>query len=587
MKTKILCHVLLLCLFSPFLSPPAYCAPNRYVEIEITGPVNEKRALYEFLFPRFRTMNQYLDLFDKARDDPEVGGLILRILDPEIGWAKTQQLRRAVREFRKSGKKVHALLTGESLTGYLLACACDEVTLSPSSPLMLTGLRMEVYFFKDLLLKLGIEADVVAIGRYKTAADSLTRESMSDEMRVMLNSILDEYYLDLVSSLVEDRKLTTDTALLILDQGPFSSREALKLKLVDRVGYEEDLYQYIEQGLPRYLNVVRDYDRPAPLAPQFNIFKFLFPQQGELPKEAPRDKIALIVASGMIVPGKRVDYPFQEDIIAADDLIEQINECRDKSDIVAIVLRIDSPGGSALASDLIWHTVMKAREKKPVVSSLSDVAASGGYYIAMAANKIISEPGTLTGSIGVITGKPVFMGLMEKIGVNVEVLSRGGNSGIFSPARQFSPSERAIVEKLSSAVYDDFVDKIARSRNMTRESVLRAAEGRVWTGRQAFSCHLVDDLGGLEKAVLTAKELAGIPATRDIGIQIYPLQLGLFDFIREMFSGGEFASMSLPPSHQAAWFLVPVPMLKSLLPLVQMFKVEPTLAVMPLVLEIR
>jgi len=586
-KRKILCLVLLLGTVSPFLPIRAYCVPNRYVEIEVAGPVNEKRALYEFLFPRFRTMNQYLDLFDKAMEDPEVGGMILRISDPEIGWAKTQQLRRSVKEFRKSGKKVYALLTGESLVGYLLACACDEVTLLPSAPLMLTGLRMEVYFFKDLLLKLGIEADVVSIGKYKTAADSLTRQSMSDEMREMLNSILDEYYRDLVSSLVEDRKLTTDTVLQILEQGPFFPREAMNLKLVDRVGYEDELYQYIEEGLPRYLDIVRDYDHPVQAVPQFNIFKFLFPQQAEVPQEAPRNKIALIVASGTIVPGKRGDYPFREEIIAADDLIEQINECRDKSNVVAIVLRIDSPGGSALASDLIWHSVMKAREKKPVVSSLSDVAASGGYYMAMAANKVIAEPGTLTGSVGVITGKPVFMGMMEKIGVNMEVLSRGANSGIFSPARPFSAPERVIMEKLSKAVYDDFVDKIARSRNMTRESVLQAAEGRVWTGRQALSFHLVDDIGGMEKAILTAKELAGIPLTRDIEIEIYPRQLGLFDFIQEMFTGGAFASMTMPLPEQAARFFVHFPMLRNFRPLVYTLKNEPTLAFMPLVFNIK
>jgi protease-4 len=565
----------------------AVSPPNRYVEIEINGPVNEKPELYEFIFPRYRTMKQYLDLMEKARDDPEVGGLILKISQPRIGWAKVQQIRRAIHDFRKSGKKAYALITGESLSGYLMACSCDKITLIPSSPLMMSGLRMESYYLKDLLAKLGIEVDVIPIGKYKTAAESFTNSSMSEASREMLTAILDDYYNQLIAFLVEDRNLTTDTVQSLLDEGPFAPQEAKEKGLVDSLGYDQDLYQEIENGLTRYLKVDKEYDRPKPEAPAFNIFTLLFRQPVLEPGGKPKSRIALIVASGAIVPGQREDYPFQEEIIAAGDLIEQIRECIDNPAIVAIILRIDSPGGSAMASDMIWRMLQKAREKKPVIASLSDVAASGGYYIAVGADKIVAEPGTITGSIGVITGKPVLAGLFEKIGINVEVISRGKNSGLFSPLAPFSETQRSAVEKISLVVYNDFVDKVSQSRRLSKDEVLSSAEGRVWTGKQAYQRRLVDDLGGIERAVFLAKDMAGIPPGRFVEIEVFPRQLGLFEFIQEILQGAQFTQIqAVPPNASYPLFLYPS-IVKQWMTLYYLFQSEPSMAVMPFNFSIR
>ncbi|MBN1901630.1 signal peptide peptidase SppA [Candidatus Sumerlaeota bacterium] len=564
-----------------FVKARAASPPNKYVEIEINGPVNEKPELYEFIFPRYRTMNQYIDLMEKAQDDPEIGGVILKISQPQIGWAKIQQIRRSIHNFRKSGKKAYAILTGESLAGYLVACACDKITLIPSSPLMITGLRMESYYIKDLLEKLGIEVDVIPIGKYKTAAETFTSSRMSDASREMLSAILNDYYDQLVGFLVQDRDLTTDTVCQLLDEGPFTPQEAKDKGLVDSLGYSQDLYQEIEDGLTRYLKVIRDYDRPKSEAPTINIFTFLFQQPLPEPQDRPKSRIALVIASGAIVPGQREDYPFQEEIIASADLIEQIRECMDDSSIAAIILRIDSPGGSAMASDMIWRMLQKAREKKPVIASLSDVAASGGYYIAVGADKIVAEPGTITGSIGVITGKPVLADLFDKIGVHVEVISRGKNSGLFSPAFPFSENQRAAIEKISLVVYNDFVNKVVQSRKLSRQQVLSSAEGRVWTGNQALERRLVDELGGIERAIELAKEMAGIPAARHVKIEVFPRQLGIFEFIQEFLRGGQLTYAQALPQGMSSPLLFFPPLAKRMIILFHVFQKEPTLALFP------
>ena len=517
---------------------------NRFVELEITGPVNEKRALYEFIFPRFRTLKQYMDLLDKAERDPEVGGLILKIGNPELGWAKLHQLRRSIHNFRKSGKSVYALLEGEGIGPFLLACSCDEISIIPSSSLMIAGPRLEAYFFKDLLGRLGIMVDVVAVGRYKNAAEPFTEQSMTPETREMLTSLLDDFYEQTIRILVQDRGMTTDTARMILDEGLFTPPEAQKRGLVDHLDYEKQLHDRIDSKLKRYLNVVKDYGKPEKPAPEFNILTLFFQTKSREKPRARQRKIAYIVATGTILPGEREDYPFQEHIIAAKDLVEQIQSCVDDPDIMALILRIDSPGGSVLASDLIWRAVRDAKKEKPVVASLSNVAASGGYYIAMGADRIIAEPGTLTGSIGVISGKPVLEDLFEKIGINVEVISRGKNSGLFSPNAPFTESQREALYKISMYAYHNFVDKVAGSRGMSRDSVLAAAEGRVWTGRQALAINLVDELGGIETAINEAKKLAGISPSRYIEVEVYPRQLGLFEFFQEMMSGGQGAGVS-------------------------------------------
>jgi len=560
---------------------------NQYVYLEVSGPISEKKALFEFMFPKLQTVKQYIDTFEKAGDDSEVGGIILHISDPQLGWAKLHQLRRGIKDFRKEGKKVYAFLSGDSFQGYLLACACDQINLAPSSSLMMTGLRVEAWYFKDLLSRLGMQVDVVPIGKYKNAAETFTSDSMSETTREMLVSIMDDFQDQIATILHEDRGITTDSLQAIIDEGPYTALEAVDKKLVDSIKYEDEIYEEIEEGLTRYLKVVRNYGKPKPKAPEFNFFSLLFPKQSIPVQSEQKRKIAYIVASGTILPGERSDYPFDENVIAADELIKHIHECAENDNYLAIILRVESPGGSAAASDLIWRELMEARKEKAVVASLSNVAASGGYYIAMGADKIIAEPGTITGSIGVISAKLVIGDTLDKIGIKREVISYGKNSGMFSAATPFSDSERAALRKISLDIYDSFVTKVAESRNMDKDDVLKVAEGRVWTGRQAKEINLVDQIGGIEDAISLAKKLAGISPARNIDIEIYPRQLGILDFIQEILTGGAPVTKMNTLNSYIPVALLECPMIRGLEPMIHLFKHEMTLTVMPQNIEIR
>lgn len=546
--------------------------PNKYVELTISGEINEKRALYEFLFPSQMTVNQYVRTLERAAEDPEIGGVVLKISGPTIGWAKVMQIRSAVSEYRKSGKKIWALIDGQSVPGYLIGISCDKVIMAPSGALFLVGLRMEAFFFKDLLSKLGIEFDFLTAGEYKSAAEPFTRMSMSEESREMLNSILDEYYQEMISMIVEGRDLTTDTVISLIDGGPYTPLEAVSKGLVDSTGYAGELYEEIERDLPRYIEVVRDYGYKKPKTPEINFFSLFFGSGTPGEKTAAGRNIAYIVASGTIVEGKAEEYPFMEDIIASEDMIETIKECSENDDIISIILRIDSPGGSAVASDNIWAAVRDAVEEKPVIASLSDVAASGGYYIASAATVVIAEPGTLTGSIGVVMGKPVLKNLYEKIGVNVEVLSRGKNSGIFSLSSSFTESEEEALRETMEYTYDQFIERIVEGRQLKRSEVERSAKGRVWTGRQAYERGLVNRLGGIEDAVTEAKVLAGYSPTDEIELVVYPKQLGFVEFLQDMLGGPpayrsgislmDPSMISLISKEQVRWVMTLIPMME-------------------------
>lgn len=569
------------------LALAAAAAPNKFVEIEIGGPVSEKHALYDFIYPSSFTIKQYLDILDKARFDPAVGGLILKISKPEIGWAKMQQLRRAIHAFRTEGKPAYALIDGSFMPAYLIACACDKVYLQPASVFMMTGLRLEAYYWKDLLEKIGVEVDSVPIGRYKSFAEPFTSNAMTSATREMFNSLLDDMESQFISILVEERGLTTDTVRQLMDDGPFTALEAWHQGLADGVIYEDELHTKIESSMTRYLTVDREYGREKPAMPDFNFFALLFPQSKKTIITSGKPKIGYILATGNILTGGRKDYPFRENIIASEDLCADIRECAEDKTIEAIIIRIESPGGSMTAADQIWRALRKASEKKPVVASLSDVAASGGYYIAMASNRIIAEPGTLTGSIGVISMKVALKGLMEKAGVKAEVISRGKNSGIFSPLSPFSESERTAMRRISLAYYDEFTSKVASARGMGREQVESIAEGRVWTGRQALQKGLVDKLGGIEEAIEEAKMLAGIPARRPVELEMFPRQMGFLEFFQELMSGGPLGGFASPQMGMAALLPVAAPLLAQIQPLIYLAHQERTLAMLPFTMNIR
>jgi protease-4 len=442
-------------------------------------------------------------------------------------WAKVQELRDAVIDFRKSGKRVVAFLEYGGDREYYLASAADKVFLLPSSPLDLSGVASYEIFLRGAFDKAGAYPDFIHIGDYKSAANQLTEKGFTPAHREMIESLNRDMYEQLVRGIAEGRKKSEQEVRALLDQGPFVPEEALRVGLVDDLAYEDQLDDreptLDKDDLDRVEG--RNYQRIAPASVGFR----------------PRSRIALVYAVGTIASGKSTFDPLNGAILGSETLIEQIRDARDDGSIKAIVLRVDSPGGSALASDVIWRELMITRdedEARPLVVSMSDLAASGGYYIAMAGHSIVAQPGTITGSIGVFGGKIAIGGALNKLGINNDAVVSGPNASIDSPFTPFTPAQRRKVLELMQNIYDDFVEKAAESRQTTPEKMDAVAQGRVWTGQQARERGLVDALGGLDTAIAIAKERAKIPKDEDVELVVFTGRRTLYETLAEQLGGG-------------------------------------------------
>lgn len=476
-----------------------------------------------------------IERLDKAATDESVSGIVLHIQDPEIGWGKLYELRQAIGRLRKGGKRVLAWLDSGSTKDYLLATACDEIVMPESGVLLMVGLRAEVTFYKNLLDKLDVRADMLRVGEYKSAAEPFTRTEMSPEFRREMEEILDDYWRQMIDAIAEARKLDRDQVTAAIDSGPHSARAARELKLIDRIAYEDELETLIRGDRDKKLTtveIVKGYGKKkidTDFSGLTGFIKLMNLMMGveTTTTRSTRPKIAVIHATGAIMTGESKTDLLGGQVLGANTIIKAIRTARDDKSVKAIVLRVDSPGGSALASDLIWRALQNVG--KPVVVSMGDVAASGGYYISMGADAIFAEPGTLTGSIGVVGGKLALKGLYEKVGITTSVISRGNHSGALSALDAFSDSERKAMQKLLDDIYEQFTTKAAAGRKMKLEELEKLARGRVYTGAMAKKNGLVDELGSLDDAVAHAKKLAGLGADEQIDRLILPKATSPFE----------------------------------------------------------
>jgi len=555
----------------------------KFLEINLSGEINEKVELYDFLYSNSITMDELQNKLKKAEKDDAVIGVKLNISSPLIGFGKIQQIRRIISDFRRSNKKVYAFLSGESTGDYLIATACDEIIMTPSSWLFLCGLGTEVYFFKDLLDWAGIKADIIQMGKYKSAGESFTNREMSPEMQEEMNSLVDSFYQQLIEMIALSRNIEEDKVKELIDKGPFTAEEALDYGLVDKLVYEDDFKKDLTKKKKVVVEFDKKYGEEKIDSGQLNLLSifsiFSKPPQPEPPATQPA--IALITEVGMILPGSEDDYPFSDNIIASDSAVKILDDVKNNPRIKAIVLRIDSPGGSAVASDIIWNKIREVKKSKPIVASMSDVAASGGYYIAMGADEVMAQEGTITGSIGVIGGKFVMKGLYDKILINKQIITRGKNAAILSDYAPFSESEKFIIEKMMKQVYDNFVKKASVSRNKSVKEIDKVAQGRVWTGKQAFEIGLVDKLGGIEEAISDAKKIAKIPADATCDIIYYPKQLTFIDFLSKIL-GGSAESSTMYSSYIKEFKLIEENGL-----LIKLMNKEPVVTLMPIKIEFK
>jgi len=489
---------------------------NSVLALRVSGPLPDyvpDNTLNRLFGNPPQSLSSLLAQFRKAKADKRIKAIILDVDASETGWAKAEEIRGAIADFRASGKPVYAYMETGFNKDYYVAAACDKIYIPPSGELFVTGLAADVMFFRGTLDKLGIYPDVYQIGKYKSAGDMFTQKQMTDAHREYINSLLDDLFGRLVDGVAKGRGKSAEDVKKIIDNAPYTAKQAQEQGLIDGALYREDVEKMIKKNLGYndndQLRIVRASDYRKITQESLGLNK------GE--------KIAVVYASGDIMSGSSQFGSSGEETIGSDSLVRVLNEVRDDKSIKAVVLRIDSPGGSGLASDIIWRGIESLKAKKPVVVSMSDVAASGGYYIACNANKIVAQPSTITGSIGVVGGKPVVKGFYDWIGVTNEYVLRGTNSGMFRETEKFSDSERAKFEEFLKSTYDDFTSKVAKGRGKEQAYIDSIGQGRVWTGRQGKDNGLVDEYGGLDKAIEIAKQLANIPANRGVQRIIRPL----------------------------------------------------------------
>jgi protease IV len=479
------------------------------------------------LFEPPPTVRSVVDALRKAKVDRRVSSVIIRPTGTAALWGKVQEVRDAIIDFRTSGKPIIAYLEYGGDQEFYLASACDKVYLLPTASLDLTGMASYELFLRGTLDQIGAYPDALHIGAYKTASNTFTERTFTPEHREMSESLNRDLFEQLVRGIAEGRHKSEEEVRALIDHGPFLAEEAMQAGLVDDLAYEDEIDDKMQLGGDdvRFLDQ-RQYRQVSPTSLGLN--------------RGPR--IAVIYAVGVISTGTSSADGFGGQVVGSDTIVEYLRKARDDRSIRAIVLRIDSPGGSAIASDIIWREVMVTREAKPVIASMSDVAASGGYYIAMPAHAIVAEPATLTGSIGVVMVKFVIDGTLQKLGINMETVSEGRYATLYSPLRPFSPDERAKVEAHMQATYDTFVEKAAAGRNSTPERIDAIAQGRVWTGRQARDLGLVDELGGLQRALAIAREHAKLEPDTEVELVVYPPRRPLYEVLSNPFGASEGAA---------------------------------------------
>ena len=511
-------------------SKPARLPSNAVLVIDADGEINEQRApdfFADLSGGGTPVLHDYLDAIDAARGDSHIRGLVVRVAPLATGWAKLEEIRAHLMEFRKSGKPSICYLgyDGVSNAEYYLGSACQQVWVVPQSSVIVHGMMAQALFMRGTLDKLKIVPEYYHIAEYKTAGNMFTEKKFTPAHKEEVEGLLNGFYNQYLTDAAEARGMDRAKFEELVKQGPFSAKAAIDAKLADKLAYWDQVQDYFKAQAGDW--------NPLPLVRYRNYLKSSSVPLG--------DRIAVIHATGMILSGESHESPTQGFIMGGDTVAADVRRARKDSSVKAIVLRVDSGGGSVVASEVIRREVELAHGVKPVVVSMSDVAASGGYWIAAPANKIVADPNTITGSIGVVIGKFNISGLYNLLGLSTDSVATSDNATLFSLQQNFTPAQRAWIEKSIHDTYDQFIKGVAQGRGMTVDAVDKIGKGRVWTGAQAKNLGLVDELGGLDTAIRTAKQLAHIPASERVNIVRFPEEKSfleqLFERERQMTSG--------------------------------------------------
>ena len=499
-------------------SKPKQMGSNAVLVIDAAGEINEQRpsdfisALNGNTVP---VLHDYLDAIDSAAHDSRVTGVVVRIAPLATGWAKLEEIHSHLMAFQKSGKPSICYLgyDGVGNPEYYLATGCGQIWLVPTAPVAIHGMMAEALFLRGTLDKLKVVPEYYHIAEFKTAGNTYTEKNFTPAHKEEVESLLHSVYAQYLTESAKARHMETAKFENLVKQGPLLTQDAVTSGIVDRLGYWDQVQEYFKE---------RRGWNPISLG---RYRMFLNTLGGET--------VAVVHATGLIVSGDSQDSPTGGFIMGGDSVAEDIRTARDDSSVKAIVLRIDSGGGSVVGSEVIRREVELANAVKPVVVSMSDVAASGGYWIAMPARKIVADPDTITGSIGVLIGKFNISGLYELLGMHADYVTTSDNATIFSEVQNFTPAQRDWIQKSLQDTYAQFTQGVAQGRHMTVEAVDKIGKGRVWSGAQAKDLGLVDELGGMDRAIEVAKQLAHIPANESVRIERFPREKTFFEMLFE------------------------------------------------------
>ena len=497
---------------------------NTVLELRLSGSLAERpsaRFGNNPLGPL--TVREIDQALRRAADDPRVIATTLHVGPMATGLAKVQEIRAAVEAFGRSDKPVFAFLEIGTILDLYAASSADTVVQVPSGNLLL-GLMARHLYYRDLLDTLGVEFEVFHTGPYKTAMNAFTERQITDGEREIVNSLLDSIFSQLVDDIAADRGLGAAAVRQAIDRGILSAPEAQEAGLIDQLAFRDQVLEQIEStvdGEVRRVGV-RQYLRGSESSFALSILQ-------------PSDTIAVVHVDGLLIPGETGTDPLGgARFTGGDTIARELRKAKDHDDVRAIVIRIDSPGGAVTAADVIAREVSLAAERMPVVISMSDVAASGGYWIATAGTRILADPATYTGSIGVILSRINLAGAYQKLQIHTDLIKRGANADIFTDTQPLTPEQATLLTSSLEAMYARFIERVASARQMSIEAVETLAAGRVWTGQQALDNNLIDGIGGLYDAIEVAREEAGLPADVAPRLRFYPDAPSLLDQARSL-----------------------------------------------------
>jgi protease-4 len=509
--------ILLFAIGRVFASKQLTVAGNSVLVLALEGEIPEA-APVELPLPIGRaqaspTVRDLWTSLHQAAKDQRVKAVVLQPRGVAAGWAKLQEIRREIAVFKKSGKPVYAYLQSPGSREYYLASVADKVYLSPDDRVDVKGFLLEEMYFKNTLDKVGVQIEVDHIGKFKDAGDSLTKTAMSPETREVLNQVLDQIYNDFCATVGQSRRKTADEVKALVDAGPFLANQAKAAGLVDELGYEDQIYTDLKQktGVKDLGKVgIKTYFRAAP---------------------GKGDRIAVLVGEGDIVRGDPQEGFGNASMISSGGFARVVRQVRNDSSIKGVIVRVNSPGGDSVASDEILHELKLLSAAKPLAISMSDYAASGGYFISMTGDPVVSYPNTLTGSIGVLYIRPNLRGLLDKLGIQEDQISRGKLAGLDDTSSPLSDAGRQKLHESIEATYKSFVGKVAAARKKTYDQIEPLSQGRVWMGAQAKQNGLVDQLGGIDEAVEIVRKKAGLSATGETNLVMYPARRNLLEIL--------------------------------------------------------